>query len=163
MQTDPLQQLRDVHMPADPGWWPPAPGWWMVAVVLIALLAWLSYKLLQAWRARAAIREAKQLHAEHLARFNSGEIDAQRYTDVTNELIKRLLVVALGKTHLAPLSGDAWLQALDASSRSEAFTSGPGAALGAARYSQNPEVDVSALHGAVTALLGNVTPEGASW
>ena len=36
---DPLQ-LRDIHLPADPGWWPPAPGWWLLAAVLVALLAW---------------------------------------------------------------------------------------------------------------------------
>ncbi|MBP6325901.1 MAG: DUF4381 domain-containing protein, partial [Dokdonella sp.] len=21
-------QLRDIHLPPDPSWWPPAPGWW---------------------------------------------------------------------------------------------------------------------------------------
>jgi len=32
--------LRDVHLPAPPGWWPLAPGWWLlIALVLAALLA----------------------------------------------------------------------------------------------------------------------------
>ena len=27
---DPLQDLRDVHMPDPISWWPPAFGWWMI-------------------------------------------------------------------------------------------------------------------------------------
>ncbi len=163
MQTDPLQQLRDVHMPADPSWWPPAPGWWFIAAAAIALLVWLTFKLLQAWQARAAIREARTLHLNNLARFQEGEIDEKRYTDITNELLKRLLVVAMGRTQLAPLSGQAWLEALDVSSDSDQFTAGPGSALGDIRYSKTPEVDVEGLHDVVTALLGKVKPAGAAW
>ena len=36
--VDPLDQLRDLHLPPAPGWWPPAPGWWLLALLTIALL-----------------------------------------------------------------------------------------------------------------------------
>lgn len=45
--------LRDIHLPADPAWWPPAPGWWVLAALaLIALLAaaWLWRRRRRLWR-----------------------------------------------------------------------------------------------------------------
>ena len=38
---NPLDQLRDIHLPEPISWWPPAPGWWILAVASCALLAWI--------------------------------------------------------------------------------------------------------------------------
>jgi hypothetical protein len=40
---DPLQDLRDVHLPDPISWWPPAFGWWMIMGLLIiggSLIIW---------------------------------------------------------------------------------------------------------------------------
>ena len=29
--------LRDIHLPGDISWWPPAIGWWIVAALIILL------------------------------------------------------------------------------------------------------------------------------
>ena len=62
-----LAQLRDVHVPQAPGWWPPAIGWWLVGFLLLALilgaLLWLRRWRVEAWR-RAALREHQLLMAE---------------------------------------------------------------------------------------------------
>jgi hypothetical protein len=38
-ETPPKLALRDIHLPPDPSWWPPAPGWWLLALALLAFLA----------------------------------------------------------------------------------------------------------------------------
>ncbi|MFM7118713.1 MAG: DUF4381 family protein, partial [Gammaproteobacteria bacterium] len=51
MQSDLLQQLRDIRTPPPPEWWPPAPGWWLV-FGLVLLIA--GYGVLRVRRARRA-------------------------------------------------------------------------------------------------------------
>ena len=154
MENDPLQQLKDVHLPADPGWWPPAIGWWLLAIILIAGLIWLLFKAYQAYQARKPIRAAKaELSGIYQAQTNSLE-----YATQANAILKRLLVHALGHHAEAPLSGEEWLAALDQHSNSTQFTDGAGRALGDARFTPTAQIDRDALHTAITHLMGQVRP-----
>ena len=62
-----LQQLRDIHAPLAPGFWPPAIGWWILLLVLVLLLVGGIYRLrkyLQSRRYRKqALRLLKQIEA----------------------------------------------------------------------------------------------------
>ena len=134
MQSDPLQQLRDVHAPIDPSWWPPAPGWWVLASALIGCLVWLSWRMWSAWRRGAPLRAARKIHQNYCNALGSGEIDIPTYLHLSNELLKRVLVRGYRQYRFAPLSGDRWLHELDRLSKSDAFTCGPGKALGDNRF-----------------------------
>jgi len=158
MESDPLQQLRDVHLPPDPAWWPPALGWWMVALGAIALVVWLIWKAISAYQKRAPIRAAKHLLGDAHEQYQAGAISAVDYLHRSNELLKRLLVRALGREDLAPLSGSRWLQALDQLSGSTAFSDGPGKALGDARFEAAPQIDVETLHPQLQQVLAQVRP-----
>ncbi|MEM7003859.1 MAG: DUF4381 domain-containing protein [Pseudomonadota bacterium] len=158
MQSDPLQQLKDIHLPADPSWWPPAPGWWLLALLLTALLIWGIRKVYQAWQSGAPIRIARKLHAANTQAVQAGQLSAQEYAHQSNELLKRLLVRALGRTDLAQPAAQDWLEALDEISGSDSFTNGPGQALGPSRFQAHIEVDAEALDSAIQGLLQKVRP-----
>jgi len=40
-QANPLDQLRDIHLPEAVSWWPLAPGWWLLMVLTCLLLVGL--------------------------------------------------------------------------------------------------------------------------
>jgi hypothetical protein len=158
MQADPLQQLRDIHLPPDPGWWPPAPGWWLLAAATVLLLIWGVKQLASAWRARAPLRAARAQLGVLYDDFQQGHLTPTLYAHGANELIKRLTVRALNQPGMAQLSGNAWLQTLDELDQSRAFTRGPGMALGDGRFRREAAVDVPELHTRITHLLGRLEP-----
>lgn len=135
MQNDPLDQLRDVHLPDTPAWWPPAPGWWIVAVLVILLLVLLIRTILQRRRRTAPRRAAlRELDACFQA-WTAGTRTAADCINDCNALLKRLWVHVDGATHVAALSGDAWLAYLNQRSASLQFTDGAGRLLGNQRFS----------------------------
>jgi len=38
---NPLDMLRDIHLPGEVSAWPPAPGWWILAILSIAFILWI--------------------------------------------------------------------------------------------------------------------------
>ncbi len=140
MQNDPLDQLRDVHLPEAPQWWPPAPGWWIVALLVLLLLAYVIYGTVQWYRRtaprRAAVRELDRRFGE----WKSGARSAADCINECNALLKRLWVHVDGTTHVAALSGDQWLAYLNTRSGSANFTTGPGQLLGNQRFASVIEV-----------------------
>ena len=158
MESDPLQQLRDVHLPPDPGWWPPAPGWWLLAALALAVTVWLLARARAAYRRRAPLREAKQLLQGLLDDHARGSITDGDFLHQSNEILKRVLVRGYGHRQYAPLSGQSWLRALDDLSGTDQFTAGCGQVLGEARFSAQPQVDVKALNRELELLLSKVKP-----
>ncbi|MFU8816633.1 MAG: DUF4381 domain-containing protein [Pseudomonadales bacterium] len=165
MAVDVLQQLRDIHLPEPPGLWPPAPGWWLLALLLLAALIWLGARMLAAARVRRPIRRARSLYDDIYRRHQGGEISTRAYLDESNELIKRLLIHGLGDDQARRANGEAWLALLDRHADEPAFTSGPGSALGDARFRPDVTADTAAVHQAISRLLARIQPrdKGGAW
>jgi len=96
--SDPLAQLRDIHLPEAVSWWPLAPGWWVLGALLVAGLAYTGHFLWQRHHAftyrRQALARVKQLpnncqHQRIIALF---------------ALLKRVAVSAYPKLHLSSLN-----------------------------------------------------------
>ena len=113
---DLLSDLRDIHEPVAPGFWPPAPGWWVVfgiavvALVLATLLAkrWLRHRARLRMPYIAAERHIRVAARQHAA----GEIDTRALADRISDVLKRVLVRVEGWQRATTAAGDAWTQAL---------------------------------------------------
>lgn len=143
MQADPLQQLRDIHVPPEPSWWPPAPGWWILAAVCLLALAWLA----QRWRAKrqrqAPLRQAQSIYNGLHASYLAGSIDASSYVHGTNALLKRLLIHTQSHQAASNANDDRWLDLLDEVAASNEFSQGPGQVLGNTRFAPQLALDDS--------------------
>jgi len=57
-QTDPMAELRDIHLPDAISWWPLAPGWWLLIIISLAAIAYICAMLLKNYRERLYRRQA---------------------------------------------------------------------------------------------------------
>ena len=153
MEPQLLDQLRDIHLPQVPQWWPPAPGWWILAALALGLLTWGAIRLRRRWQRFRPVRAARQLHQRLTRELLDGSITPTVWLHRTNETLKRLAVHGLGHCETIPAWGDDWLRYLDGRYGEPAFSKGAGRCLGQARFQPDTEVDVQALDGLVSRLL----------
>ncbi|HAD08873.1 MAG TPA: hypothetical protein DCF62_05290 [Porticoccaceae bacterium] len=90
MNSDPLAQLRDIHLPEAIGWWPPAPGWWLLTLLLIAALG---YALWWWRRRRARLYFRGQAHQLLVSCWRDYELNGEDrvFMDALLDVLKRAL------------------------------------------------------------------------
>ena len=150
MNGAPLLELRDIHAPAAPSFWPPAPGWWLVAVLAVLLLialAWALSRLYRRWRRRRIA-----LQALLQVRRSVGD-DRRALAAELSILLRRVALTRYPRSEVAGLSGVHWLQFLDETGGGGRFVSGPGRALAEAPYAPAFELDTEELCALVRAWL----------
>lgn len=118
--SDPLQGLRDIHLPPPVSAWPPAPGWWLlVLLVLILLLSgvwWWRRHRRRAYR-RAALKQLQQLRRA----VQQGQADTPIIAELSI-LLRRAAISRYGRQQIAALHGSEWLAFLDRTGRTGEFT-----------------------------------------
>ena len=149
--ADPLAQLRGIHVPADPHWWPPAPGWWLLAALLSLALWWSLRWMLRRHRRkapwRAARRELAALTGHHADNRDDPDNDGA-YLRELSVLLRRVALSCYPARDIAALTGDEWLAWLDRQADSDQFSKGPGRVLADGPYAPQVSdgIDVAALH-----------------
>ena len=150
---DALKQLRDLHLPEAPGFWPLAPGWWIVASLVAAAAVYLAMRLYRARLRRRPFRVAAQALDRLLAAARERRLPARDFADSVNDLLKRALIHGARRYDAAPLTGAAWLAYLDGIVARDVFSNGAGAALGDRRFAPDFDSDPDALHAAARDVL----------
>lgn len=142
--VQPALELRDIHLPGAPSLWPPAPGWWLLAVLVVALLAFGIPTLLR----RRHIRLQRERLLAEFSTLQAGLAREQSPQALANigELLRRLALERYPRGEVAALNGGAWLRFLDATGGAGGFADGPGRVLADGPYRRRlaPDFDAEA-------------------
>lgn len=120
-KLDPLNQLKDIHLPNPIGWWPLAPGWYVVLILLcvfIALLTALFYKK----HCNARPKKQALLLLQQYIRQYEKDHNAQLASARVSELLKRVALVYFPRQQVASIHGDAWIEFLTQTGKKVNFT-----------------------------------------
>ncbi len=144
-QADPLEQLRDIHLPDTVSLWPLAPGWWLVIIVLLITVAVGSTLLLKRYR-RNAYRRSAISKLERLDRYRH-DGDFSNYLQQVNLLLRQTALSFSEREAIASLTGKDWLAFLDHSGNTSEFSQGAGKILAQGPYQKSIDGnDLSQLH-----------------
>ncbi len=144
--TDPLAELRDIHLPTEFGTWPPALGWWVLSLLAIISLLSAIYFFIRWYKKtayrRVALKELRQLE-KRFQHSSASEFSATDFQQALVELLKRTTLTAFPRTEVAGLTGENWLLCLDETANIQAFSSDLGRRLVMDRFSaEPPQLDV---------------------
>lgn len=112
MNSTPLDNLRDIHLPETIGFWPPAYGWWILFFIAIGL-GILIYYYSKKYIRKTAYRK------QGLRKFNEINMNFQQHKDPKlwlndiSKLLKSICILAYPKASFAELYGYDWLKFLD--------------------------------------------------
>lgn len=129
--NDPLAALRDIHLPADPSWWPLAWGWWLLAAGILLLVGAVIW-----WWHDPRRKHYRQ--GEWALRLLRDDLhlrtDPQAYSAAVSRLLKRYALLRYGRPGVAGLAGSRWQSFLHKTGGAQAFTDGDLEDLSTAAY-----------------------------
>lgn len=140
-------QLRDIHMPDAPSFWPLAPGWWVLIVIALVVIYFLySYWKKQHKKKQLIALMQRQLMTIH-DEFRTDK-DKHKLAVAVSDLLKRFVRYVLKDSAAASLTGQQWLDYLNSKSPNAIFNEFT-VPLTQAQYIAAPEFDVPSLIAAV--------------
>ncbi len=120
-----VQGIKEIVLPEPVSYVPQAVGWWILLGVVGLLVAWWVYRRYIRWYGnryrRQALLELAMIKQQLSQKF--GRISALA---AISALIKRTAIEAFGRSNVAELSGQLWLEFLDCTGSTDGFSQGPG-------------------------------------
>jgi hypothetical protein len=135
--------LRDIKLPAEPGFWPLAPGWWLLIVALLLLLLWLGIKWYRYRMKKRRWLDINQQLAELEFSYQRDKNPQQLLTDVS-VFLRRFVRFQLKQDQATSLVGSNWISYLNQFDPSKPFSAYE-TALTAGVYQSNCEYDAQGL------------------
>ncbi|PCJ45992.1 MAG: hypothetical protein COA74_14645 [Gammaproteobacteria bacterium] len=140
---NPLQNLRDIHLPDSVSFWPPAPGWWILAFLVLSLICWLIWKVWEKYQQKHLLRLSMAKLEQLNVAFEEHQ-DARQLIGQYSSLLRRVSMALFSRSEVASLTGNSWLNFLDNRANTNLFASDAGYLLLNAPY-QRPEKTIEHL------------------
>ena len=115
--------LRDIHLPGDISWWPPAIGWWIVAALIILL--GLGLYMLKRRRERRKVAKAALKELVGIKTVYDKNLDAKSFITKLSILLRRVCITIFPNENVASIIGKDWLEFLDQCIRDKGKTNEP--------------------------------------
>ena len=140
MLSNPLSELRDIHLPDPISFWPLAPGWYILFVLCVCTLAALSFFCIRYYRQKCHRRAAlKQL--QHIITQYQQSLSAHDTITALSHLLRQVALTRFPRQDVASLHGNAWLNFLDKGIGDHAFSNEHGHYLINAAYQATADID----------------------
>ncbi|PWY56550.1 DUF4381 domain-containing protein [Legionella qingyii] len=118
--TDPLTQLKDIHLPTPIGWWPVAPGWYILIGLILFLAMTFAYGIYKKHRNALAKKQALLLLDNYQSQYEKEQNGALTSAHIS-ELLRRVALVYYPREQVASLHGEEWLKFLNETSKNIDF------------------------------------------
>ncbi|MFT5521526.1 MAG: hypothetical protein ACI9IA_002127 [Enterobacterales bacterium] len=140
---NPLENLKDIHLPEAVSAWPPAPGWWILAFLMLGLLSWSIWTVWKRYQQKHLLRVSIAT-LEQIEQDYEKHQDPQQLIRQYSSLLRRISLALFSRSEVASLTGEAWLAFLDERADTTLFNSEAGYLLLNAPY-QRPEKTIEHL------------------
>jgi len=132
---NPLANLKDIHLPGVPEFWPPAFGWWLLFALTLLCLAWFLIRLSRFLKIH---KKRKQL-LQHLEKINHEHSIEENHLFLSSAsiLLRRIAIMNYPRDLVADLVGEQWTEFLDQSGNTDQFSKGAGAIIANGPYEEN--------------------------
>ncbi len=97
-----LSGLRDLHIPQDPGFWPPSNNLWIVLALCVAGIIFLIIAF-HLWQKRPVVYAIKQYK-----KISQSASNNQLYLKQVSQLLRQVSIAVYGRAKIAPLSDQKW-------------------------------------------------------
>jgi hypothetical protein len=141
-----LSNLRDIHLPDAVSIWPLAPGWYIVLVLLLVITAYFYYRYAKSKKHRYYFSALQELE---MIRHQKMTLPITEILIQLSALLRRTALARYPRQEVAGLQGEAWLQFLDQTSQTTAFTEGPGHVLITGPYQRHVTAKIETIFGLV--------------